>query len=125
MASTITASSAWWRDQLVALIGEGGAGVLEVAGHLLAAVVDVPRADQLVARVVEGLDRRLELVPVLGLHVLDHELLALATKLLADGHGPTLSRCGHLQEGGRRASLADDAMEVEVVMVRRSTRLGG
>jgi hypothetical protein len=30
---------------------------------------------------VEGGDRGLVLVPVLGLHVLDHELLALAPKL--------------------------------------------
>ena len=65
-------------DQLVALVRKGGACLLEVARHLLRPVVDVAGADELVARMVEGGDRGVVLVPVLGLHVLDHELLALA-----------------------------------------------
>ena len=73
-------------DQLVALVGERGARLLEVARHLVGAVEDVARADQLVARVVEGRERGVELVPVLGLHVLDNELLAPATKLRRKGH---------------------------------------
>src|SRR5262249_17481729 len=74
------------RDQLIPLVGKGGARLVEVAGDLLGAVIDVAGADELVARVVEGLDRRVVLVTILRLHVLDHELLALAAKLLADGH---------------------------------------
>ena len=92
-------------EQLVALVGERGARLLEVSGHRLAAVVDVARADQLVARVVEGLDRRLVLVPILRLHVLDHELLALATQLLADGHAPTLSAAGRCKKGADGRAL--------------------
>ena len=74
------------RDQLVSLVGKGGAGLLEVPGHLLRAVVDLAGAHQLVAGMVEGRDRRLVVVTVLRLHVLDHELLARATQLLAHGH---------------------------------------
>ena len=58
------------REQLVALVGEGGAGLLEVARDLLGAVVDVAGGDQLVARVVEGVEGGIELVPVLRVHVL-------------------------------------------------------
>ena len=66
------------RDQLVALVGERGPSLLEVAVDLGLPVEHVARGDQLVARVVERLHRDVELVPVLGLHVLDDELLPLA-----------------------------------------------
>jgi hypothetical protein len=74
------------RDQLVALIRERSPGVLEVARDLTRAVVDVARADQLVARMVERRKRRVELVPILGLHVLGDERLALAAQVLIQ-HG--------------------------------------
>jgi hypothetical protein len=64
------------RDQLVALIGERRPGLLEIGRYLLGTVVDVAGADQLVAGVVEGLDRGVVVVPVLRLHVLDHKGLA-------------------------------------------------
>ena len=73
-------------DQLVALVGEGGAGLLEVASDLGLAVVDVARRDQLVARMLEGRHRRVELVAVLRLHVLDDELLASVAQGLGQGH---------------------------------------
>jgi hypothetical protein len=63
-------------DQLVALVREGGAGLLEVPRDLLRPVVDIACADQLVARMVERLDGRLVLVAVLELHMPDDELLA-------------------------------------------------
>jgi hypothetical protein len=75
------------RDQLVALVGERGARLVEVALDRLGAVVDLAGRDDLVARVVEGRQRDVELVPVLGLHVLAHQLLSG----LAQGHRPTLS----------------------------------
>src|SRR5947208_5923188 len=53
------------RDQLVALIREGGARLLVVAAHGRLAVVDIARGDDLVARMLEGPDRRVEVVPVL------------------------------------------------------------
>jgi hypothetical protein len=63
-------------DQLVALVGECGARLLEVARHLLGAVVHVAVRDDLVTRVVERPHRHVELVPVLGLHVLTDDGLA-------------------------------------------------
>src|ERR1700677_2793688 len=69
------------RDQLVALVGKGGACLGEVAPYLLLAVVHVSRADQLVARMLERRDRRIEVVVVLGLHVLAHERLAALSLL--------------------------------------------
>jgi mannosyltransferase len=78
-------------NQLVSLVGERGACLLEVARHLLRPVVDVAGADQLVARVVESRQRGVELVPVLRLHVLDHEPLALAANPGGHGHWLTLS----------------------------------
>src|SRR4029079_1604118 len=77
-------------DELISLVGKGGARLLEIARNLLRAVVHVAGADELVAWVVEGLERRVVFVTVLRVHVLDHELLALAAKLLADGHVATL-----------------------------------
>ena len=59
-------------DQLVALIRERRARVLEVLAHGRVAVVHLPRRDDLVARVREGLHHGLEVVDVLGLHVLAH-----------------------------------------------------
>ena len=64
------------RDQLVALVGEGGARLREVAHHLLGPVVHLARGDDLVARMIEGAERHVELMPVLGLHVLAHDGLA-------------------------------------------------
>jgi hypothetical protein len=75
------------RDQVVALVRERGPGLLEVARDLTRAVVDVAGADQLVARMVERRERCVELVPVLGLHVLDDELLALAAPQVLIHHG--------------------------------------
>ena len=67
------------RDQLVALVREGPAALLEVPRHLLGPVVDVAGGDQLVAGVVEGLEGRVELVPVLRVHVLPDDRLPLAS----------------------------------------------
>ena len=63
-------------QQLVALVGESGAGVLEVLHDLLGSVVDLAGGDQLVPRVVKGVERVVELVAVLGVHVLAHDRLA-------------------------------------------------
>src|SRR5882762_11517879 len=71
-------------SDLVALIGERRAALVEVAGDRLLAVVDVARRDDLVARVAERLHRHVELVAVLGLHVLAHDLLAG----LSEAHAP-------------------------------------
>src|SRR3954465_3557117 len=75
------------RQELVALIREGSTGVVVVAGHLLGAVVDLPGGDQLVARVTEGVERGVELVPVLRVHVLTDDLPALLPPCGAQGHG--------------------------------------
>src|SRR3954447_19915337 len=64
------------RDQLVALVGERGARLGEVPRDLVGAVVHVAGRHDLVARVVEGREGHVELVPVLGLHVLAHGALA-------------------------------------------------
>ena len=68
------------RDQLVALVGERRARLLEVARHLALPVVYVAGGDDLVARVVERAHRGVEVEPVLGLHVLAHRRLALAAQ---------------------------------------------
>ena len=64
------------RDQLVALVWKRGAALVEVAQHLLLPVVYVAGGDQLVARMLERRHRRVEVVPVLRLHVLAHERFA-------------------------------------------------
>ena len=76
--SAITASSAWCSAmaELVSLVRECRAGLLEVAHHLVGTVVHVARGDDLVARVIEGAERHVELMTVLGLHVLAHDGLA-------------------------------------------------
>jgi hypothetical protein len=61
---------------LVALVGKRGAGRPVVLGDLVRPVVDVARGHDLVARVVESLERGVELVPVLRLHVLANLRLA-------------------------------------------------
>ena len=65
-------------QQLVALVGEGAPRLLEVRHHLLGPVVDLAGPHQLVAGVMEGGEGVVELVAVLGVHVLAHDLLALA-----------------------------------------------
>src|SRR5512144_2061780 len=66
------------RQELVALVGKRAAGLGEVALHLLGAVVDLSGADQLVAGMLEGVEGRVELLAVLRVHVLAHDLLPLA-----------------------------------------------
>ena len=88
-------------DQLVALVGEGAAGLLVVGGDLLGPVVDVAGRDDLVAGVLEGVERDVELVPVLGLHVLDDDLLAFLAQI-SSGIGmsrPYTGRCWALRRG--------------------------
>ena len=63
-------------DQRVALVGERGPRLVEVAADLIGAVEDVAGRDDLVAGMAEGGDRRLELVAVLGVHVLADVRLA-------------------------------------------------
>ena len=86
------------RDELVALVRERGAGGAEVLPHLLLAVEDLPRGDDLVARVLERPDRGVEVGDVLGFHVLADDGLAAA----AIGHGRD-HRCS---VSARRRSLA-------------------
>ena len=68
-------------DRLVALVGERRAGLGEVRRHRLLTVVHLPRGDDLVAGVVEGRHRHVELVTVLGLHVLADQPLAVLAQL--------------------------------------------
>jgi hypothetical protein len=75
------------RDQLVALVRKRRARVLEVAHHLLGPVVHLAGGDDLVPRVAERPERHVELVTVLGLHVLAHDGL---TALPERRHAPTL-----------------------------------
>ena len=79
-------------DHLVALIWEGGAALGVVTAHLLLAVVHLAGGDQFVARVREGADRGVEVVDVLGLHVLAHNGLAASAQL---GAGWTALRISH------------------------------
>jgi hypothetical protein len=79
------------RDQLVALVGKRGPGLLEVRRDLARPVEDIPGRDELVARVVEGLEGDVELMPVLRLHVLDHDRFALLAEGLGGRHDATLS----------------------------------
>jgi hypothetical protein len=64
------------RDQLVALVGERRARLSEVGHDLLRPVVHVAGRDDLVPRVAERAERRLEVVLVLRLHVLAHHRFA-------------------------------------------------
>ena len=65
-------------DQLVALIGKGGPRVLEVAAHRLLPVEYIARRH---AGMAEGGERHLDVMVVLGLHVLaDERLAALALR---------------------------------------------
>ena len=73
-------------DQAVALIGERAARLLEVRADGLLAVIYIAGRDDLVARVLEGGEGDIELVPVLGLHVLADGPLASLAQLLGDGH---------------------------------------
>jgi hypothetical protein len=52
-------------DELVALIGKGSSGLGEVAANRLLAVIDIAGGDELVARMPEGGDRRVEVMRVL------------------------------------------------------------
>ena len=98
------------RDQLVALVGERRAALLEVRRDRRLAVVHVAGRDELVARVVERLHRHVELVPVLGLHVLAHDrLAALAQRRRGHQRAPLLrdarpvgARARHRPPVGRR-----------------------
>jgi hypothetical protein len=74
------------RDQLVALVGERRARLLEIARDRHLAVMHVARRDDLVARMVKRAHRGVEVVPVLRLHVLAHGRLALAAQIRADRH---------------------------------------
>ena len=73
-------------DQLVALIGKGGPRVLEVLAHRVLPVEDIARRHDLVAGVAEGAQRQLEVVVVLGLHVLPDERLATLAQVLTGRH---------------------------------------
>ena len=64
------------RDQLIPLVRKRRARLLEVGHYLLTAVVHVPDRDDLVAGVVEGAERGVEVVLVLRLHVFAHHGLA-------------------------------------------------
>ena len=63
------------RDQLIALVWEGRSGLVEVPAHLGFAVVDLAGRDDLVAGVRERVQRRVEVVNVLRLHVLAYKPL--------------------------------------------------
>ena len=63
-------------DQLVALVRERRARLLEVAHHLVGPVVHLAGGDDLVAGVSERPERHVEFMTVLGLHVLAHDGLA-------------------------------------------------
>src|SRR6185312_17359702 len=69
-------------DQLVALVGKRTAGLLVVGAHSRLAVVDVAGGDDLVARVGERADGRVEVVDVLRLHVLAHDRLPPRAQLV-------------------------------------------
>ena len=68
------------------LIGERTARLLEVRTDSLLAVIYIAGRDDLVARVLEGGEGDIELVPVLGLHVLADGPLASLAQLLGNGH---------------------------------------
>ncbi len=67
-------------DELVALVRKRGPGLSEVATDLGLTIEDVPRCNDLVAGVRKGRDRRIEVVVVLGLHVLAHHGLSALTQ---------------------------------------------
>src|SRR5215470_16371410 len=77
------------RAQLVPLVREGAPALLEVGAHLLGPVVDLAGGDQLVARVVEGVEGGAELMPVLGLHVLEDDRLSLLAHCGSRWHAAT------------------------------------
>src|SRR5439155_20352754 len=74
-------------DELVALVRERRARLLEIAVDRFLAVVDLAGGDQLVAWVLERAHGDVELVAILRLHVLANDLLAD----VFEGHAATLS----------------------------------
>ena len=102
-------------DELVALVWKRGAGLGEVPTNLRLAVVDVARGDDLVARVREGSDRRVEVVVVLGLHVLAHDGLAALAQL---GGGWGRAEVGH----GALLALLRRRVRVDVLLREASRR---
>jgi hypothetical protein len=69
---------------LIALIWKGSAGDAEVLGDLIRAVVDIAGRDDLVSGMVERGHRHVELVTVLGLHVLADDRQATLAQI-SDG----------------------------------------
>ena len=67
-------------DELVALVRKRGPGLSEVATDLGLTIEDISGCDDLVARMRKGRDRRIEVVVVLGLHVLAHDSLSALTQ---------------------------------------------
>ena len=61
---------------LVALVGKGGAARAVVPHHLVGAVEHLSRGDELVTRMREGRQRRVEVEPVLAVHVLTDDRVA-------------------------------------------------
>lgn len=73
-------------DHLIALVGEGGPRIVEVAAHGLLPIEDIARGHDLVTGVTERAQRGLEVVLVLRLHVFADERLAPLAQFLADGY---------------------------------------
>ena len=77
------------RDEFVALIRKRSATLGEIGTHRLFTVIYIARRDELIARVPERGDRRVEIMPVLRLHVLPHDGLAACAEIGA-GHARKL-----------------------------------
>ena len=74
------------RDDLVALVGKGLAGLAVVRRDGLRPVDHLAAGDELVARMVEGREREVEVVAVLGLGVLAHDGLAPGSEVGVHRH---------------------------------------
>ena len=74
------------RDHLVALVGKGRARARVVGAHGGFAVVHLTGRDELVARMRERGHRGLEVLAVLGVHVLAHHGLARGSHLVRQRH---------------------------------------
>src|SRR5262249_31781593 len=78
----------------------GSAGLFEKSAHCLLAVVRLARRHHLVPGVREGSHRGREVLAVLALHVLAHDLLALAPKTML--HAPAPAVHGRSKDAPRR-----------------------
>src|SRR5205085_7153778 len=94
------------RNGLVALVRKRRTRLREVRGHRLLAVVNLTGGDDLVAGVVEGPQRHVELVTVLGLHVLANKPFATLAELRRRHYWSFIAALSETANSTRRSSSA-------------------